>query len=68
MANGRAGCRSRTFRLPLRAAFLGRLDATKGVHVLVQALRSDTALPIQLDLFGVIQGEAGNDMPLSCGP
>ena len=49
----------RPFRLPLRAAFLGRLDATKGVHLLVQALKSDGALPVYLDIFGVQQGETG---------
>jgi glycosyltransferase involved in cell wall biosynthesis len=51
---------STELRLPLRAAFLGRLDRTKGAHVVVQALKSDPALPVTLDLFGVSQGEAGN--------
>lgn len=49
----------RPFRLPLRAAFLGRFDATKGVHLIVQALRDNPDLPIQLDLFGVPQGASG---------
>lgn len=49
----------RPFRLPLRAAYLGRFDATKGVHLIVQALRDNPDLPIQLDLFGVPQGPSG---------
>jgi glycosyltransferase involved in cell wall biosynthesis len=44
---------------PLRFAFLGRFDATKGADILVEALRNSN-LPFQLDLFGVRQGEAGN--------
>src|SRR5207248_2289321 len=43
--------------LPLRAAFLGRLDPTKGAHVIVQALAGDRKLPVELDLFGIRQGE-----------
>ncbi len=51
---------NKVIQLPLRAAFLGRLDRTKGAHVIVQALKADPALPVTLDLFGVTQGEAGN--------
>jgi glycosyltransferase involved in cell wall biosynthesis len=43
-------------RLPLRAAFLGRFHATKGVHIIAQALKDNLELPIQLDLYGVQQG------------
>jgi glycosyltransferase involved in cell wall biosynthesis len=46
--------------LPIRAAFLGRLDPTKGVHIVVEALKDNAALPFHLDLFGVRQGEAGD--------
>jgi glycosyltransferase involved in cell wall biosynthesis len=49
----------RPVRLPLRAAFLGRFDETKGAHIVVQALRGHPSLPVQLDLFGVAQGDAG---------
>lgn len=42
----------------LRVAFLGRLHPSKGVHVLVEALRGNPQLPVRLDVFGVAQGEA----------
>jgi glycosyltransferase involved in cell wall biosynthesis len=42
-----------------RFAFLGRYDATKGTDVVVRALLR-SKLPIQLDLYGVRQGDAGN--------
>jgi glycosyltransferase involved in cell wall biosynthesis len=44
---------------PIRIAFLGRLDPTKGVHLLIQALNNDRKLPVRLDLYGVAQGEGG---------
>jgi glycosyltransferase involved in cell wall biosynthesis len=50
----------RPLQLPLRAAFLGRLDPTKGVHVVVGALKSDPAMPVKLDVFGIHQGGPGN--------
>jgi glycosyltransferase involved in cell wall biosynthesis len=43
----------------LRVAFLGRLDPTKGVHVLIEALRRIPAAAIQLDVYGVAQGDSG---------
>jgi glycosyltransferase involved in cell wall biosynthesis len=43
----------------LRIAFLGRLDATKGVHVLLEALRSMPDLDVELDIYGVAQGPDG---------
>ncbi|MEP6714095.1 MAG: glycosyltransferase [Terriglobia bacterium] len=46
--------------LPLRVAFLGRFDPTKGTHLLVQALRQNRDLPIRLDLYGVRQLEGGD--------
>lgn len=42
----------------LRLAFLGRLDPSKGVHLLIRALRGNPQLPVRLDIFGVAQGEA----------
>ncbi len=43
----------------LRIAFLGRMDATKGAHVLIEALRRIPELSLHLDIYGVVQGEAG---------
>jgi glycosyltransferase involved in cell wall biosynthesis len=51
---------ARAIELPLRAAFLGRFDETKGVHIVAQALKDNRTLPLYLDLFGVRQGEAGD--------
>ena len=48
----------RTESANLRIAFLGRLHPTKGVHILIEALRRDPQLPVRLDIFGVAQGEA----------
>lgn len=45
--------------LPLRVAFFGRLDPTKGVHVLIQALRTIPDAPIRLDVYGIAQDEGG---------
>jgi glycosyltransferase involved in cell wall biosynthesis len=44
---------------PLRLVYLGRLDPTKGVHVLIEALRLDRSLPVTLDIYGNSQGESG---------
>jgi glycosyltransferase involved in cell wall biosynthesis len=44
---------------PLRVAFLGRLDPTKGADLLVDALRALPGAPVVLDLHGVAQGPAG---------
>jgi glycosyltransferase involved in cell wall biosynthesis len=41
-----------------RIAFLGRMDPTKGVHVLVEALVSKPGLQIKLDVYGVVQSAA----------
>jgi glycosyltransferase involved in cell wall biosynthesis len=43
----------------LRVCFLGRLDLNKGIHILVQAIRSIPQAALQLDIYGVAQGEAG---------
>ena len=40
----------------VRIAFLGRLDPAKGVHILIQALRSFPAVNLQMDIFGISQG------------
>lgn len=46
--------------VPLRAIFLGRMDDTKGPHLLVEALRRSPELPMAIDLFGVRQGQGGD--------
>lgn len=43
----------------LRLCFLGRLDPSKGIHILLQALRALPSASITLDIYGVAQGEAG---------
>lgn len=42
----------------LRVALLGRLHPSKGVHLLIEALRGNPRLPVRLDIFGIAQGEA----------
>jgi len=54
-----ASPRERRRNNPLRFAFLGRFDRTKGTDVIVRALLK-TSLPLELDLYGVRQGDAGN--------
>jgi len=44
---------------PLRMAYFGRLDPTKGVHVVVEAVRMQAGLPVTLDVFGISQGAGG---------
>jgi glycosyltransferase involved in cell wall biosynthesis len=43
--------------LPLRIAFLGRLDAVKGLDILLDALQLAPDLPIALDIFAVSQSD-----------
>jgi glycosyltransferase involved in cell wall biosynthesis len=43
----------------LRMIFLGRLDSTKGVHILIEAMRSAPKVPVDLDIYGIAQGETG---------
>ena len=39
---------------PLRLGFIGRFDATKGLHFIVQAIRrSEPSLPVELHVYGV---------------
>jgi glycosyltransferase involved in cell wall biosynthesis len=40
---------------PLKLVFLGRLDRTKGVHLLIQALAKIPNLPVTLDIYGISQ-------------
>lgn len=55
------GTERRTGQSAVRIAFLGRLDPTKGVHVLIEALKRNPALDIRLDIFGVVQEGAGEE-------
>lgn len=40
---------------PLRLAYFGRIDPTKGVHLLVEALARIPDIPVCLDIHGVVQ-------------
>jgi glycosyltransferase involved in cell wall biosynthesis len=42
----------------LRLVFVGRFDPTKGIHVLIEALRTVPALKARLDIYGVVQSPA----------
>lgn len=44
---------------PLRLVFFGRLDATKGVQVIIAALRKNPELPVAFDIYGIAQGNGG---------
>jgi glycosyltransferase involved in cell wall biosynthesis len=39
-----------------RLAFVGRLDSTKGLHVLIKAFKMSPAMKATLDVYGVVQG------------
>jgi glycosyltransferase involved in cell wall biosynthesis len=49
----------RNSQLPLKIAFLGRLDPTKGADLLIGAIRSLPEASLVLHLYGIAQGEAG---------
>jgi glycosyltransferase involved in cell wall biosynthesis len=42
---------------PLRIAFLGRLDPTKGVDVMLRALRLLPELSVEFHIYGIVQGD-----------
>jgi glycosyltransferase involved in cell wall biosynthesis len=42
-------------RWPMRVAFLGRLDPTKGVDLLIAALQALPDAPVELDIYGIAQ-------------
>jgi glycosyltransferase involved in cell wall biosynthesis len=44
---------------PLRIAYVGRLDPIKGPDVLIRALRQLPEVPVELHLYGIVQGKAG---------
>ncbi len=41
----------------LRVVFIGRLNPAKGAHVLLDALSARPELPVDLDLFGIVQDD-----------
>jgi glycosyltransferase involved in cell wall biosynthesis len=43
----------------VRMIFLGRLDSTKGTHILIEAMRTAPKVPVDLDIYGIAQGEVG---------
>jgi glycosyltransferase involved in cell wall biosynthesis len=42
-------------------AFVGRMDQTKGLHFLIEALRSLPDLNLKLDIFGIVQTQLNNE-------
>ena len=50
---------TRKATLPLKLAFVGRLDQTKGLHVVLDAIAKLPGSPISLDIYGVAQDESG---------
>lgn len=50
-----AGC-------PLRIAYFGRIDQTKGVQVLLDAFASIPDAPVRLDVYGVVQRGAEHQL------
>lgn len=60
----RAAAERQGFRPPLRIAFLGRIDAVKGLGILIEALQRAPKLPVVLDIFAVVQGQAGERLKL----
>ncbi len=45
----------------VRLVFVGRLDPTKGLHILFDALRKAPSLRIALDIYGIVQSDANAD-------
>ncbi|MCI0390833.1 MAG: glycosyltransferase [Acidobacteria bacterium] len=47
--------------IPVRIAFLGRMDRTKGPDILIQALRSLPEAPVELHLYGIVQSQSNTE-------
>lgn len=43
----------------LKIVFMGRLDPTKGLHLLIQSIKEVPNLELTLDIYGVVQEENG---------
>lgn len=41
----------------LKVIFMGRIHPTKGLHLLIQALREEPSLKVTLDIFGIVQSQ-----------
>lgn len=57
-------------RSGLQVAYFGRLDKTKGVDLLIRAVRNAPDLVLKLDIFGVVQEELADyerELKLLCG-
>ena len=48
-------------RHSLKMAFLGRLHPTKGVHILIEALRLIPDVPLHLVVYGIVQDQYGSE-------
>jgi glycosyltransferase involved in cell wall biosynthesis len=48
---------------PLRLVFFGRLDPTKGVHVVIEAMRSVPNLRVTFDIYAISQDACGAVYP-----
>lgn len=46
---------------PIRIAFLGRMDRTKGPDILIRALRSLPDAPVELHLYGIVQDQSNTE-------
>jgi glycosyltransferase involved in cell wall biosynthesis len=51
---------------PLRIAYFGRIDPTKGVHVLIEALAAIPDVSVRLDIHGVVQPGAEHRLGALC--
>lgn len=47
--------------IPVRIAFLGRMDRTKGPDILIRALRSLPEAPVELHLYGIVQSASNTE-------
>jgi glycosyltransferase involved in cell wall biosynthesis len=46
---------------PIRIAFLGRMDRTKGPDILIRALQSLPEAPVELHLYGIVQDQSSTE-------
>ena len=60
-----AKAESPTESFVLKIGFFGRLDPTKGIHILLLAIRSIPLAALKLDIYAVSQGAAGRNYELT---
>jgi glycosyltransferase involved in cell wall biosynthesis len=58
---GRGQGEGQTIQRPLRIVFLGRLDSSKGIHILIEAFRRTPDLNATLHIYGAAQGKSGEE-------